>query len=508
MSIHRRSLSLGSSLLLGACFSPGAQLTGTTGEPGTDTTATATATMGSTSTSTSTSEPTTADPTSGTTSVQTTSTTDPTGGACPQCESPTPHCMMGECIGCEQLPALAMSCSDIDVGTPLCDAGDLGGTGSCVACLESGDCVGNGLKCDPQTHTCVPNDGPCQNHVDCSGACEIDTGVCFPPEARHYFVANSALCGDSPECTDVQPCCVLGAAMTAIAADGGTHHIVHVASGSYSKGFALTPDGVRVAVLAADGTVIEAEAGNPVITVGVMPPSPLDTKLYLQGLTITGIGSAGVVCQSIGFLGLDDITVRDLEGSGLLTAECTVWSRRSQFLRNHGGLSISASTVRLENSIVSGSTTTPALTVVVESKLEVLYSTIAQQSGVPKSVLSCPLENAFPPGSVNIRNSAVLNAAVDLPVDCAASITTANSVVSSPLLNAGPPAGNKELAVDQVSPIFVDWIGSDLHVADNVTELNDVAVWKTGDPITDLDGEVRPNEDQAADVAGADVPVG
>jgi len=317
MSIHRRSLSLGSFMLLGACFSPGAQLTDATS----DTATTTTATMSSTS------EPTTSDPTSGTSAQTTSTTTDPTGGACESCESVTPYCIEGEC----------------------------------VECIMSRDCLAPGAICDPDSHTCIADESPCQHHIDCaSEACEIDTSVCFPPAARHYFVDAGVPCG-STECTDADPCCQLGAAMTAIAADAGTHHIVHVAEGTYNQGFGLTTDGVRVAVLAVGDTLIQSESGNPVIMAGVMPPSPLDIKLYLQGLTITGIGSTAVVCQSVSFLGLEDITVRDLEGNGLLTADCTVWSRRSQFLRNFGGLSMSASTVRLENSIISGSTTTPAL---------------------------------------------------------------------------------------------------------------------------------------------------
>ena len=460
MSIHRRSLSLGSFMLLGACFSPGAQLTDATS----DTATTTTATMSSTS------EPTTSDPTSGTSAQTTSTTTDPTGGACESCESVTPYCIEGEC----------------------------------VECIMSSDCLAPGAICDPDSHTCIADESPCQHHIDCaSEACEIDTSVCFPPAARHYFVDAGVPCG-STECTDADPCCQLGAAMTAIAADAGTHHIVHVAEGTYNQGFGLTTDGVRVAVLAVGDTLIQSESGNPVIMAGVMPPSPLDIKLYLQGLTITGIGSTAVVCQSVSFLGLEDITVRDLEGNGLLTADCTVWSRRSQFLRNFGGLSMSASTVRLENSIISGSTTTPALTVSALSELEILYSTVAQQAGVPTTLLKCGGD----PGTVTIRNSALLHDAIPFSIDCLATITTANSAVSSAALDIGPPAGNKVLGADQVSPNFVDWAGSDLHVVDNVTALKDVALWKTGDPLTDIDGEARPNVDQALDVAGADVPGG
>ena len=463
MSIHRRSLSLGSFMLLGACFSPGAQLTGTASDTDATASTTTTATMSSTS------EPTTSDPTSGT-SAQTTSTTDPTGGACESCESVTPYCIEGEC----------------------------------VECIMSSDCFDPGAICDPDSHTCIADESPCQHHIDCaSEACEIDTSVCFPPAARHYFVDAGVPCG-STECTDADPCCQLGAAMTAIAADGDTHHIVHVAEGTYNEGFGLTTDGVRVAVLAANGTLVKSAGGNQIIMAGVMTPNPLDTKLYLKNLTISGIGSTGVVCQSVSFLGLDDITVRDLEGNGLLAVGCTVWSRRSQFLRNFGGLSMSASTVRLENSIVSGSTTTPALTVAFQSALEILYSTIGQQAGVPTTLLKCDGD----PGTVTIRNSALLHDTIPSPVDCLATITTANSVVSSAALDIGPPAGNKVLGADQVSPTFVDWAGSDLHVVDNATVLKDVAIWKTGDPLTDIDGEVRPNVDQALDVAGADVPGG
>ncbi len=37
-------------------------------------------------------------------------------------------------------------------------------------------------------------------------------------------------------------------------------------------------------------------------------------------------------------------------------------------------------------------------------------------------------------------------------------------------------------------------------------EIDDIAIWKIGDPYVDFDGELRPNEDGVSDFAGADRP--
>jgi len=62
------------------------------------------------------------------------------------------------------------------------------------------------------------------------------------------------------------------------------------------------------------------------------------------------------------------------------------------------------------------------------------------------------------------------------------------------------------------APAFMDdWFGSidegNLSLtADGQAEFTDIATWREGDPLVDIDGDPRPNEEGASDFAGADVP--
>lgn len=502
MSIPRRSLPLGSSLLLGACFSPGPQLTGSTGGPGTDAPATATETTPATETATTA-------PTSSTTSkVSTTGETDPTGGACGTCESPTPYCTATDgCIGCERLPTVDMSCSDIDAETPLCDAGDQGGSGSCVECLSYSDCDQDSQECAPQTHRCVERPS-CERHADCeSGACEIDVGTCFPGDSRRWYVDDVGNC-DAVECTEKTPCCEVGQAFERLAKTGGRYHIVQVAPGKYVEQVVLAKAATNVAVLGEPGAKLDVSSGaEPIVLLGnvVDMPIHIDSKLFLARLEITGMGTVGISCASAIFLGLDEVAVTQMTGSAMFAGDCRLSARRSKFLNNTGGLWLIGGEARLENSILAGTGDNPALRVESMSKLELVYSTIAKQTELAGGLLSCQVKDNVMPGIVTIRNSAVLAGFANSPLDCVATISTTTSAITSPELDVGP--GNKLLTLDQVSPNFVDWAQSDLRVIGNEALLAGVALWTTGDPPTDIDGEFRPNDDQVPDFAGADVPV-
>jgi hypothetical protein len=53
---------------------------------------------------------------------------------------------------------------------------------------------------------------------------------------------------------------------------------------------------------------------------------------------------------------------------------------------------------------------------------------------------------------------------------------------------------------------FEDYEVGDFHLTDNPPEtINLAAKWKTGDPVTDIDGDDRPMTNGSPDFAGADV---
>jgi hypothetical protein len=320
------------------------------------------------------------------------------------------------------------------------------------------------------------------------------------------------------ECTEIMPCHEIADAFAGIAADDGIYHIVHVAPGTYTKKLQLNTPDKRVAVLGQPGVMLDSAGGDNEVfillgdTVKILPVA---SKLFLSRLAITGTGAVAISCLIGEFLGLDEITMSDFsaglptKGTSLFTNKCTMQIRRSQFLRNNGGLWAAEATVKIENSIFSGMTQAPALKFQTESKLDIRYSTFASQGPMlAGGLLSCAADmNAKLPGLATIRNSAFLGATEVGPVDCLGkSINASETVTTDATIAIG--MGNVTVTPAQaMSPLlFEDWAMSDLHLLGDGTFLKGVARWKTGDPATDIDGLPRPDVNDAIDVAGADLP--
>jgi hypothetical protein len=54
---------------------------------------------------------------------------------------------------------------------------------------------------------------------------------------------------------------------------------------------------------------------------------------------------------------------------------------------------------------------------------------------------------------------------------------------------------------------FMNYVTGDFHLsAMHPGTIDTAAVWMTGDPMVDIDGDARVNTDGSPDVAGADVP--
>src|SRR5690606_18676331 len=87
-------------------------------------------------------------------------------GLDPLCPSDRPFCLEGRCAPCTEDPALA--CPDA-----RCHPSG----GSCVQCLDEGDCLETeGCRDD---YTC----GPCTRHEHCpASACDLDRNLCIDPD--------------------------------------------------------------------------------------------------------------------------------------------------------------------------------------------------------------------------------------------------------------------------------------------------------------------------------------
>lgn len=529
MSPSWRSLSLGTCLALAACFNPSGQATATTAD-------TSTGTTHGTGTSSDPVTSTTGDPTGPTTTTRPTATDATTAGLCGDCAPPTPYCTpAGDCVACPDLPAHATSCAALDPDKPFCDEQ----TGLCAACLTPADCDGGVCHpesktcvgcvtlgdcpapqvCDEQTGTCVQciddagclatEDAPicdggtcrgCREHGEClTGACELDRGACFPEGlTRHLHVDAAEQCLDSI-CAPGLPCCSLSEAFAEIAADlsGIEHFIVHVVPGKYNSGFGLTATDRTVAVLGGPEVEIDASPLDvPIVFVGD-GQNDISSKLYLSGLRITGQTAVAFGCTAAPFAALDDVEIHDVSGDAGHIAKCVTWARRSEFVRDGGGLAVDGTaTLVLENSIIAGVAVQPALSVTAGAELEVNYSTIAHQSVLPNGLLWCS------GGTARVRNSALLAQGGGDFVDCpdlliSHTVTTEAGLQGEGVAPVGAPL---------VKEPFLDWDTHNFRLAGDGNFLAGVALWTAGDPPTDIDGTKRPQVDGSADVAGAALP--
>jgi hypothetical protein len=126
---------------------------------------------------------------------------------------------------------------------------------------------------------------------------------------------------------------------------------------------------------------------------------------------------------------------------------------------------------------------------------EVLYSTLGAGLGVTASIV-CDA-----PSMATVRNSLVVSRSDDDEVICAnldATYTAAETLLDG--------TGNVALGTMDVA-WFAGFNGGDFDLtAMHPVIIDTAALWTTGDPPTDIDGQPRPTVDGTADYAGADVP--
>lgn len=508
-------------LALAGCFSPEGPSADPTGGTTIDATTTTTATGPSTSTGPGptgdpgTSEPpTTAGPatTPDPTGTDTGPDSDPETGATTmvdecdgKCEPPTPYCLPNaECGDCLELDQQGTPCSAVDPDHPYCHPQ----LGMCVGCVTDADCpIPNAGICNEYQHLC----SPCRMHSDCPDtACDMYTGLCFPPEATvHTFVDAVQACNDGPCDTMQTPCCEIGKAVEVAISSQLPYSVVHVVADQYFQPIKITTNGEIVAVLADPGAKLSANVmGAPAIQLGDTEDdiALVTSRLYISKLTVTGgVSGHGVRVwrASIGMWFDDSTVVAHGTGPALSAVAGKLTVRRSVLQNNVAGVDIDGGGhVVLENTQVANAPTAiPALSVKMNGRLELLYSTIADRNGQPHTLLDCD-----PTAILDIRNSALLASPEPNMVDCMSqSMTITHSILTNPM-HASLSSTNKVLAAADVPALFVDWMGGGLDLVGGGLPLVDVAQWHGSDPPTDLHLAPRPTVPDAPDVAGADLP--
>ena len=361
-----------------------------------------------------------------------------------------PFCgVTGECGTCDGTADGDAACAGVDPMAPLC-VGD-----ACVACTPENPlvCDEQLLLCDGTTNACVP----CVAHDECgSGACELAVGTCFPPGTVVHVDGDGG-----------QDFMTVAAAVASVGA--GMHGVVVVHEldgGNPYTGAVLIDGGKRIALLAAPGEapVLQGTGGNPGLTV-----EGAGTILYMDGLRVAG----------------------NTMGLGLRVNGAFAWVDRSRIVQNSGGgvLAEAGAELLLRNCFV-GSLGDVTGVEIDGASASVLYSTVTASTFGSTPALGCTT-----PLAVDVRNSIIVSQGGTSPdeLDCAgASVSSTATEAEAGAFNIG---------------WFDEFNAGDFSLTPSgAMTFADVALWSTGDPFTDIDGDPRPEVDASPDYAGADLP--
>ncbi len=410
---------------------------------------------------------------------------DGVGDIDPACPTGQPYCDRGKCVDCS-----GITCADISPSLPLCNPD----TGKCVSCL----CNDKKPVCDPVAHTC----SVCTKHSDCpDSACDLWTGACIPAAAG-LWVDGEAGCDDDGAGDKGSPLCTLGAAFTRIAGTNPGPHAVRVQPGTYTLDEALhAPTGHVVALVHATGG-----DGAPVVDIVAAAGAAITVDpngaLLVDALRLPDGGGDGLTCKQ-GKAWIDRLTVDGASGRGVFGDGCDLKLRRAVLVGNKiAGVSLKAGKLRLENSFISvnGNTQTGESGVYLAggASLDAVYTTWVEnygQAGTPFAV-ACDEDPANE--SVAVRNSVAINKGLTTLCDGAMVDDTAWSTDA-------PEGSNIAVTFDKLGVyLTADPALPGVYRAIAGTELDQLAMWKVGDPTIDFDGDARPSDANAPDFAGAD----
>ena len=383
------------------------------------------------------------------------STTEPLlCGSDAECPDPAvPFCepLSGSCVACDQAEDPDKACAGLDPLRPLCVEG------TCVACTAENPtvCAQQLLLCDAATSTCVP----CTEHGQCgTGACELAVGTCFPPGLVVHVD------GDDHELPSMASA-ALDTAVAYVPTGQRRVIIVHEFDDGRSYGPVVIDGDKTVALLAAEGEapMVQGYGGNSGIRV-----EGVEAVVYMDGISIRGSG---------------DVGLRVNGGQA--------WVDRSRIVQNSGGgvLAEAGAELLLRNCFV-GSLGDVTGVEIDGASASVLYSTVTASTFGSTPALGCTT-----PLAVDVRNSIIVSQGGTSPdeLDCAgASVSSTATEAEAGAFNIG---------------WFDEFNAGDFSLTPSgAMTFADVALWSTGDPFTDIDGDPRPEVDASPDYAGADLP--
>ncbi|NJK31743.1 MAG: hypothetical protein HC927_04600 [Deltaproteobacteria bacterium] len=366
------------------------------------------------------------------------------------CSGSKPFCVAGECGDCSQTQDPDAACAESSRGaTPVCAAAQ------CVECSveQVGACIDTAPICDPATNTCVG----CDYHEQCpAGACQVLTGSCLP-DNRIWHVD-----GDGG-----QDFLQISQALLQIKTGESGTLIIHERSGGVAYDEAIVIGDARIVAL------IAAPGERPLLdnADGTTLWVDLDSEVYLEGLDITGIEPLVVDNAT---LYLDRTQVRGTVNPGVwLENDARMFARNAILLssvsQDFGGSAIAAS----------------------NSRFELSYSTVIGRGGF--SAIGCDLA-----AGSSARNSLIASENAEPAVAC-----PDIALLNNALEDATDYPDNVG-----IGELQAEWFvgGANYHLSDMApAAIHTAAIWQSGDPHVDFDGDPRPTRAGAPDFAGADV---
>ena len=393
------------------------------------------------------------------------STTDTTTGPGPcmaneDCTDPAqPFCDdMGACVDCSSTLDPDAACLGADPNFPVCIEGD------CVQCnaADASACMGTTPVCDLGTNTCIG----CTDHDECpDSACNLALGSCMDVGAVY------SVDGDG-----VSDYASLSLALADIGAQAEITLVLHEldAQTPYTGSVIIDTNGY-VAIVAAPGEnpTVTGNGGNPSFTIHG------GSTLYLARVSASGTQNGG---------------------RGVLIDGGSAWVQRCKVVNNSGGGIVvdGGGNLVLDNSFVGGNVTDVAALAVADGTAQVLYSTLAAglKLVVDPTALSCTMGD-----QTTVRNSILVSPAAEPAVACSGA-----TIESCVLEDTTDFPNNAEVAF---SPTwFVNYATGDfsLNTMTVPAIVTTAAIWQSGDPTTDIDGDLRPTTPGTPDYAGADIP--
>ena len=381
---------------------------------------------------------------------------------------------LGACVACSATKDPDSACASIDPNQPLCVSN------VCVACTASDGnaCKGSTPVCDPETNSCVA----CSSHEQCPAtACNFAAGSCIDP-VDVLYVDGDANCSVGDGSEDM-PYCEVGEALS----NAGDELLIRIRAMT-TLFFYMESN-----VVVSDVVVFSETEQLPVISgVDDVPAFTVaeGASLSLRGVGITG----GGVRVNDGQLWLDETAIEQNDSVGLSMSGGHADIRRTQIVNNAEGAIVvdGGAIVKIENSFLGGLSGQPAMRL-IDGTSTTLYTTIGVAPAVAFPAVSCA-----DGVSHTIRNSLIVSVDDSSEVDCPG-MTITDSALEMEM-------GDNTSLGDMDTAWFNGLAAGHLTLKANAypKAIETAAVWRDGDPTTDIHGDPRPTVDGTSDFAGAD----